>query len=149
MCTGPRSITELRDQVARSYHRLAAVTPGDHVVIGTNPNNLLPSSGAFPGCRFVAEHGPDGADKALLKVLEDIDWVAHRFDRVVIGSGDHCFVPVVVRLGRRGILVAVVAQERCISGDLARAATVTLRLRDFPVGPRKGETGSTSWGARF
>ena len=136
LCTGPERIPELRDLVADSYRQVAEMTPGDHVVVGVNPNNLFPSAGVFPGCRFVAGHGPDGADHALLKVVEDTDWVARRFDRVVIGSGDHCFVPVVVQLGRRGILVTVVAQRKCISLDLARAATLTLLLS---VGSRNTE----------
>ena len=128
LCAGPERIPQVRELVADSYRQVANVTTGDHVVIGVNPNSLVSSAGVFPGCRFVAGHGPDGADLALLKVVEDVDWVAHRFDRVVIGSGDHCFAPAVTSLARRGLIVLVVSQQRCLSRDLASAATAAFCL---------------------
>jgi hypothetical protein len=129
LCEGPYRIPECGDAVARSYRKVVGVGPTDHVVLGTNPNSLIPSVGLFLGCRFVTQSGPDGADLALLKVLEDVDWIAQRFHRVVIGSGDHCFISAVWRLTQRGVRVVVAAQKGCISRDLHTAATVTHLLR--------------------
>ena len=122
LCRGPERISSVADAIASEYRELVDVSSADHVVIGVNPANAISSSHVFPGCRFVTGHGPDGADLALLGVVNDIRWVARRFDRVVIGSGDHCFVPLATDLGNLGVVVMVVAWERCLSRELERAA---------------------------
>jgi hypothetical protein len=129
LCAGSARIPEFKENVVTIYRRIAGVDEKDHVVVGVGPTGFLHAADAFPGCRLVIGRGLDGADVALLKVLEDVDWIAQRFDRVVIGSGDHCFSSVVEHLRSLGLLVAVIAREGAISRKLANAATVTVPLR--------------------
>jgi len=122
LCGGPDQILIAKDWVMQTYRIKAGVSYGDHVVIGCNPMSLLDCLGVFPGCRLVGRHGPDGADLALLDVLRDLDWIARRFDRVVIGSGDHIFAQSAAALRSRGVLVGVVAPRGSLSNLLASSA---------------------------
>lgn len=132
LCRGPERISSVADVIAMEYRGLVEVGSADHVVIGVNPANTISSSHAFPGCRFVTGHGPDGADLALLGAASDIKWVARRFDRVVIGSGDHCFVPLATDLGNLGIVVMVVSWETSLSRELEKAAALRAILGTHP-----------------
>jgi hypothetical protein len=60
--------------------------------------------------KLPAGGGPDAADARL---LEDVDpeWVAERFDRVVIGSGDHIFTEMAIDLRERGLRTCAVGYE--------------------------------------
>ena len=122
---GPMLIREHGGVVAKAYRDTVGVRDDDHVIIGVNPKAQMDAVDAFPGSRIVGRPGPDGADLALLKELEDIDWIVSRFDRVVIGSGDHIFVPIVAKLRQRGIVVVVVGLKGHVSAELARVATIT------------------------
>lgn len=122
LCGGPRTIEAGWEETAACYRRLAGVGENDHVVLAANPLALLNCAAAFPGCRMVGRPGPNGADAALLETLRDVGWVAKRYDRIVIGSGDHCFAFVTSVLNGMGVLVGVVAREGTVSGALARAA---------------------------
>ena len=132
LCGGPEQIPVAIHGVADSYRQLAGVSDGDLGVLGMNPSSFVKCVGVFPGCRRVGGHGPDGADTALLKVLDDLEWIAGRFDRVVIGSGDHCFAPALMGLAQHGILAGVVAREDSVSNSLARFAAF---VRLIPCGP--------------
>lgn len=123
ICGGPDQVRTSGKESAAAFSRAAGVAPGDHMLVACNPALLFHSRDRFPGARLVGAHGPDGADRALLGALTNVDWIAARFDRVVIGSGDHCFAPVVTALRARGIMVGVVAREGSISGSLRRAAS--------------------------
>lgn len=110
-----------------SYFELAAVRCGDHVVIGAG-SALLTQADLVPGgARLVLGRGVDGADLALLAELRDIAWVAARFDRVVVGSGDGIFAEATAAIRAEGIAVGVVAVSDRISWKLRRVA-------DFVVG---------------
>jgi hypothetical protein len=98
-----------------------AVTASDQIVIGTSHIGLLPTGCAWPKLRFVVASGPDGADRALLEVLEEN--VAGRFGEVVLVSGDGIFTEAVSGLTRRGVRVAVVAHKDGLSNRLRMAAT--------------------------
>ena len=74
-----------------------------------------------PGWRYLARDGQDGADLALLEVLEG-ERLSERFDRVVIASGDHIFAPAVARLTRQGVHVTVVAHRDALAASLRLAA---------------------------
>lgn len=123
LCGGPEFVRGNGTSVARSYRRVVGLTRGDHVIVGSNPNLLFECRDCFPGARLVGGHGPDGADQALLEAMSDVDWVAARFDRVVIASGDHCFAHLAAALKERGIMVGVVAREEATSGVLRRTAS--------------------------
>ena len=75
----------------------------------------------WPEIRLVGGRGVDGADRALLETVNDFDWTASRFDRVVIGSGDGIFVQVVDTYRAVGIVVGVVARPSSIRFLRSRA----------------------------
>jgi hypothetical protein len=121
---------ELDDILAagEAYKRTITLRPGDHTVVGCDRTLLLAAEKAFPGARIVPGRGPDGADRALLG-YEDVDDIARRYDRVVIGSGDHAFCGLVARLRDRGVAVCVVCRREALSADLRRAAALVIDLR--------------------
>ncbi|GAB7193458.1 hypothetical protein NUM3379_41680 [Kineococcus sp. NUM-3379] len=81
---------------------------------------LLAAGTAWPGARLVWLPGRDGADRALLEVLEED--VAARFERVVVGSGDGAFTASAARLAEAGCEVAVVGPRGGVAGSLRLAA---------------------------
>lgn len=113
---------------AEAYKRSITVHPGDHIVIGCDRSLLLAAKVAFPGARVVPGCGPDGADRALL-ACEGVDDIARRYDRVVIGSGDHVFCGLVARLRQKGVAVCVVCRREALSRDLKRTAGLVIDLR--------------------
>jgi hypothetical protein len=79
----------------------------DLVVVGTShPNNLWVAADTWGAARQVWRHGHDGADLALLDVLDEN--IAERFAEVVLASGDGIFLDSVVALTHRGVRVTVV-----------------------------------------
>lgn len=104
-----------------AYRSTVRVLPGDHVVVGTGPTFAYAAAAAWPGARVLVGHGLDGADLAL---VADVDpgFVTARYDRVVVGSGDHLFCSVVSTLRPLGLAVLVVATAQSISRDLRRLA---------------------------
>lgn len=104
-----------------AYRATVRVSPADHVVLGTGPTFACSAAAAWPGARLRVGHGIDGADLAL---LGDVDpaFAATRYDRVVIGSGDHIFCSLVSALRPLGVAVVVVAPASAISRDLRRLA---------------------------
>lgn len=77
---------------------------------------------AFPRARHLWRSGPDGADLALLGVLENED-VDERFERVTICSGDGIFAPVAAWLGGADVDVTVVS----LCGHLAMRLQLAAR----------------------
>jgi hypothetical protein len=76
---------------------------------------------SFPGARHLWRSGPDGADLALLDVLENED-VDERFDQVAICSGDGIFARSAARLATGGVSVTVVALQGHAAARLRLAA---------------------------
>ena len=103
------------------FSRLSGLGPGDLAVVGTNPGLLSQASQLMPRARLVTQAGPDGADLALLREVRDLLWVAQRFDRVVIGSGDGIFSNVAQGLRNLGIAVGVVGPHGGIATRLAQS----------------------------
>ena len=129
LCGGPDRIRSGKHAVAGLYRRRAGIARDDHVVIGANPGSLVDCFDILPGSQLVGRSGPDGADRALLDVIRDMDWVAERYDRVVFGSGDHCFASKAAALRVRGVLVGVVACAGSISHSLAASAAYVREFR--------------------
>lgn len=77
----------------------------------------------MPGVRLMAREGPDGADLALLDEVRDYKWVAERFHRIVIGSGDGIFAELAAALTGLGVHVGVVSRPDALSFSLGRTAT--------------------------
>jgi hypothetical protein len=76
---------------------------------------------AFLGARHLWRSGRDGADTALLEVLEH-ERVADRYDRLTICSGDGIFTDTVAWLACRGVDVTVVSRAGHLSARLQLAA---------------------------
>lgn len=105
--------------------RLVPPTTGDHVVVGASRVLGLDVKRWWPDVRVVTGAGPDGADLALLDVVADAPWIAARYDRIVVASGDHIFVPAVATLRLLGPVVGVVSRAGSLSRDLGRSASFT------------------------
>lgn len=102
------------------YVTAAGVREGDQVVVGVARRHAATTFFALPTGirRLVGSDGPDGADRALLEAV-DVGLVAERFERVVIGSGDHAFTDLAAELLQRGISMVEVVGK----GSPARGLT--------------------------
>lgn len=89
------------------------------------------------GPRLLLRSGPDGADHALIDVL-DHENVQHRFASLVLASGDGIFAEHVAALTSLGIPVTVVARRGSLNPRLELASTRVIffepvTLPDFPL----------------
>ncbi|WP_421735703.1 NYN domain-containing protein [Cellulomonas sp.] len=113
-------------QVGRAQARLNAavpVRPGDHTVIACNGANAAAVHLSWAGSadRRVRS-GRDGADAALLEAIDDAKWVAARYKRVVIATGDGGFAEAVASLKAAGCTVVVIAPDVGLSKRMRLAA---------------------------
>lgn len=127
---GPFAGVAALKEASHLYRLVAPVQVSDHVVVASNPRLACGVGLEWTGCRLVMGHGPDGADLALLRAVRDPRWVAERFDRIVIGSGDGVFVESVRTLRSLGVAVGVVAIDGGLSRDLDASATFVRLLPD-------------------
>ena len=127
---GPRGGPAALLRAVSDYREAAPVVVGDHVVVGTNPQLGVVAHASWPSARLVIRGGPNGADMALLAEVENDRWVAARYDRIVVGSGDGVFAEVARTFRRYGLAVGVVSREQSLSYVLARAATFVRFLPD-------------------
>jgi hypothetical protein len=82
---------------------------------------------AFPPARHLWRSGPDGADLALLSVLDN-ERLEDRFGYVTICSGDGIFAASAARLGGAGVDVIVVSLRSHLAARLELAARYVLFL---------------------
>ena len=125
---GPLQGLEALGAASDAYRELVGVGPQDHVVVACNQALALSAKFEWEKSRVLIGHGPDGADMALLRQLQSLEWVAARYDRVVVGSGDGIFAEVVGGLAEFGIPVGVASRPRALAFLLARAATFVIYL---------------------
>lgn len=110
------------ERCSDAYERLSVVQPGDLVVVGCNPHEVLAVGlGWRRPHRIVMAHGPDGADEALLRVIEAED-VHARFTELLVASGDGIFAGAVRWLRGLGMKVTVVASPTAVARRLSFAA---------------------------
>jgi hypothetical protein len=117
----PRPGRSTVEAIRRDYVAQVRPAPEDHIVIACNHGACLEVGLGWPNARLLARSGPDGADHALLEVLNTED-VCRRFDTVVLASGDGIFADAAARLGAAGIAVTVVSRPRPLSRRLRLAA---------------------------
>ena len=98
-------------------------------VVGCSHRNAAAAGFAFNRSRIVVRSGVDGADLALIDVLET-ERIEQRFGRIVLASGDHIFVPVIKRLRDAGVEVETLSIRGQLSHDLARNCS---SVRYLPV----------------
>lgn len=116
--------------VHRAYERVAPRGAVDQLIIATS-HHAAPSAwfGFPPSARRLVRSGPNGADLALLEVLER-ESVADRFDHVILGSGDGIFAFALAALQRAGCGVTVVTRRNALSRHL-RLAVRDVRYIDL------------------
>jgi hypothetical protein len=107
------------------YLDCACFRAGDLVFVAGNPWLMVElawwqlDSADRVGCHRFAARGPQGADLKLLEA-SPIAWVARRFDRLVVGSGDSVFADRLVAARASGLAVRIVSRRDALSGRLAR-----------------------------
>lgn len=114
----------MRHDVQAVIHALRQAIPGfaaAHVVVACSHRAALQVGLAAGGCRRLWRSGPNGADLALLEVLDN-ELVDERFEHVTVCSGDGIFADAVARLAGSGIDVGVVAIQGHLSARLRIAA---------------------------
>lgn len=132
---GPRRGVLVLSRSSREYRELAALGPHDHVLVACNAALALEVGLEWRGGRLLVGDGPNGADLALLKAAPAPEWVAARYDRVVVGSGDAIFTGLVESISACGIPVGVVSLPRSLAHVLAEAATFVRYLHEpWPEG---------------
>jgi hypothetical protein len=118
LCGGTRATPAEAVAALNGYLAAAGWRADDHVVIAAHPSLVLAVGFARPvPSRYLPAVGTDAADLALLADLAPSD-AAARYDRVVIGSGDHAFGEYIGELAELGVDVSVVARPRCVSHEL-------------------------------
>jgi len=113
-----------------NYRQLVGIGPNDHIVVACNGKLAVTVRLIWNQGQLIVGNGPDGADLALLRQLEDPHWIAGRYDRVVVGSGDGIFSEAVSKLAQLGIAAGVVSRPRALAYLLAKAANFVIYLPD-------------------
>jgi uncharacterized LabA/DUF88 family protein len=75
----------------------------------------------WPGARYLSQDGKDGADICLARVIVD-EGIEHRFDNVVLASGDGGLAPFVAHLATKGLNTTVVSPANRLSRQMRMAA---------------------------
>jgi hypothetical protein len=116
--------------VLAQYRDQAAWNEGDLSYVAAGPKMLkrvcFAATGAW--CQWLCRRGKDGADLALLDSAPAA-FVADRFDRLVIGSGDWIFAGLAGECRRKGVAVDVIAPSGSLSFLLYRAASSATDFR--------------------
>lgn len=120
---GPADDPHLIALTVLEYTDTAGYQTGDFLTVAVNPGLFTAVYGILPGARLVTRGGPDGADLALLDEANDCRWLAERFHRIVIGSGDGIFARLASQLTELGVHVGVVCRPDALSYKLGTAAT--------------------------
>ena len=120
------SLVQVREALGL-YTDCLAFGAMDQVEVASSHLTLLNAALGWPHAHYRIRSGPDGADLALLDVLqqENID---ERFTHVAIGSGDHLFAEEAAHLAAQGVWVSVVSRRRSLSRRLALAAREVILL---------------------
>lgn len=123
MLGGARYVTDegarFTEQVLR---RELGMLSNDQALIGvTAIQAMFPVHRVFPGKAQRIKCGPDGAELAILGAL-DPSHVAHRFDEIVIVSGDGMFASLAAQLAFYGTRVVVAGHRSGMSARLRLAA---------------------------
>jgi hypothetical protein len=136
---GPCVGRALDEYLTRAHFR-----SGDLVFVAGNPWLMVEvgwsqlDSATPVECHRFAARGPQGADNKLLEA-SPMAWVARRFDRLVVGSGDGVFAERLAAARASGLSVRIVSRPESLSGRLARLDVPT----EWFVGdaPARGDRG--------
>ena len=131
---GPNAGSLALQRAVANYKTFVSVMDGDHVIMGANPNLAIEAKSSWPAARLVVRGGPDGADIALLESVKEVEFIAVRYDRIVVGSGDGVFEAVVRAYRSHGLAVGVVSRQRSLSYALGASASYVRLLPDVDPG---------------
>jgi hypothetical protein len=130
------------EQVELLVATLRAVVPGfdcDQKIVACSHHAAHTVPFAFPTARYLWRSGPDGADLALLDVLEN-ERVDERYERVTICSGDGIFASTAAWLAVAGVEVTAVS----LAGHLAARFQLAARQVSLLPAPPTTVAGSAS-----
>lgn len=125
---GPNFTPNAADALRRQYEAIVPFGPDDLVVIASSHYGARTAWFSWPHARHLVRSGPDGADLALIGVLEN-ERVAERFQTVILGSGDGIFAEPCARLQAAGCGVTVVSGAGMLSRRLAFAVRDLISLQ--------------------
>jgi hypothetical protein len=116
-------------QALDQYLDRAGFRAGDLVFVAGNPWLMVELGwsqlgGAGVECHRFAARGPQGADNKLLEAAP-LAWVARRFERFVVGSGDGVFADRLAAARAAGLSVGVVSRPEALSRRVARLGLPT------------------------
>lgn len=115
------------DQVAQFrafYLSHNNVADDAQIILATSSEQGAIEAGlGWAGARTLFRLGHDGADLALLEVLEEENLHA-RFTKIVIASGDGIFATAAEQLYAEGLQVEVFARALSVSGEFTHASEI-------------------------
>jgi hypothetical protein len=114
------------EDLAEQYRVVSAQAPGDLTVVASSHVTASPVWFGWSNARRLVRSGENGADLELIHVMATED-LAHRFDRVVVGSGDGIFAEPLAALQAVGCDVTIVSRPGALSARL-RLAVRDIRL---------------------
>lgn len=91
------------------------VEPGnmDQYFLATGPGTAEALAFGWRNVKPVIRSGQDGADDAIIEYL-DADFIASRYERVFLGTGDHKMLDAAKALIERGVEVTIVARRKTL-----------------------------------
>jgi hypothetical protein len=113
------------------WHRVVGINTADLAVIGADVTGAIAAKAALPHAGLVAGRGESGADRALV-ARGRANLSTHRFNTLIIGSGDHEFSDLAREARSNGLYVLVVCNRGSLSTELRRAAS---RVQWLPLEP--------------
>jgi len=99
----------------------------DCVVIASARGNLFTAHLGWPGARYLARDGKDGADSCLAEVIVEEE-LPRRFGAAVVASGDGGLAPFVAHLASCGMETIVVSLSNRLSRRMRMAAHKSIVL---------------------
>jgi hypothetical protein len=125
---GPDADCAAVDAALEAFVTAAVVGPYDLVVVAVNHRIYRRACLSLDrGWEVKLASGPDACDHVLIAEAP-VDWVADRFDRLVVGSGDAIFIDLVTAVRRLSTPVWVVSRRRRLSRRLASTASQVVSL---------------------
>lgn len=135
---GPGQESTVYRDIWDDYTFSAGLNEQDHVEIASC--GLVMAEAAFSLPTRYPKHcanGADGAENLLLAIVGP-DFVARRYQWLVIGSGDHAFVPYALEAQRLGVKVRIVSAPGSRSAEFSGNG---FGIRDLVSRPNGSELG--------
>ena len=124
---GSRADRATLSWATQAYGEAVRYRSHDHRIVACGPRLAYEVGLLWPGALLKVGRGIDGADR-VLGDHADPSFVGAHYDRVVVGSGDHYFAPVVAELIGAGLDVAVVCRRDALARSLDVVAPVVWLL---------------------